>query len=174
MELEEEIISLIQERGLREMLHDEEQSIQRERHQRRIQRLGFPVLGSFVAVAAAILLLIVLPMGNRLHSYADGYSAQLEAINAVRGEMTGEWGMIGQASAFIAESQYEEAEKLLQSLLTTPREALNEADRDYYDQADWLLLITEIKQNQTLKAHRHLRKIAHSESSFNTIAESLL
>ena len=176
MNLQKEIILAIQERGLREMLQREEAKIkEEEEHHRRIRRITLWSLsagGTSSAIAAVLaFILVISPMAQLMQDYSNQYIAGVE-VYASRGddELT---QSLNEALLLMQSDQWNEAEKIVDAVYQPTTNADVEC-QDQYDEAEWLKTVCLMHRGKTIRAKRMLRKIANSDSHYQSRAAELL
>lgn len=176
MELQKDIELAIQERGLREMLQREEAKIKEdEEHHRRIRRITLWSLsagGTSSAIAAVLaFILVISPMAQLMQDYSNQYVACVE-VYASRGddELT---QSLNEALSLMQADQWSEAEKIIDAVYQPTKNADVER-QDLYDEAEWLKTVCLMHRGKTIRAKRMLRKIANSNSHYQSRAAEIL
>lgn len=178
MELQQDIILAIQERGLRDMLKKQEAAISKKRTRRRIFAWTGGSLASFMAAAAVFMAVVITPMARIMTATSDQYAQSITGM-ARSGEQTDTLAtMFNQACDAIAQDDWQQADSLAQEIMSLSKKTLEnytESERlDYYQNAEWLHVNYLMHTKQTLKARRLLKQIAKRQGNFSQQAENIL
>lgn len=187
MNLQQEIILAIQERGLREMLQREEAKIREEEDADRAaaERISWPKhivrAVSSVAVAACFCGIFIVPQVSRLASIsndAELYVAVSMDMNEAYAEMRGceeNAAFILQADELMNQSLYKEADALLASSLKDLKDAAP-TSQAWTEKEDMLYLraLCAIKQHKLYRSRMLLNKVINMNSTHQAEAQQLL
>ena len=173
MELQQEIESAIQERGLREMLQNEEARIRHHKHVKRVTIWSLCSGSVITAIAAVMLLLLVVaPAARLMQDYSNQYVAQVE-IGQLRGDNANAEAL-SNALTLMQANEWEQASQIVDDIFTQTANSQDEETIEMHDNAEWLKAICLMHDGKVQKAKRLLRKIANSESYYNGMASEML
>ena len=173
MQLQQDIIMAIRERGMREMLQAEEC---RRHRQKLFWRISSVSLISLAMAAALALLLIIAPLARQMFPYSEQYAVTLNNSQAMRsGEITDPLlQQLHQAQTFITQNNWREADRLAVEVMKQTKSTETEEQLDLYTDAEWLHDQCLMHLNCPLQARRLLKKIASDNGYYNKQAQNIL
>lgn len=173
MELQDDIILGIKERGLLEMLQMKEQQLSKREKRKKITIWSLSSGGIVSAMAAIIIvLLIIAPMARTMQNYSTQYVGGIEISN-VRGDNM-HLTPLQNALVLMQNNQWEEAETIIDKTCKATTDSQDEQQLEMYNEAEWLKTICLMHRGKSLQAKRMLKKIAKSESHYKSRAAEVL
>ena len=194
MELQQEIILAIQEKGLREMLQREEARIRAEKSDDEVQpplvapritplyRRIVRATSSTAIAACFAYLVVIVPQASRLAHVSN--DTQLYA--SVNTEMTDAYSQLKgcddasnailEANALMQAGDYKQADKVLAQALGRMQEITSEEEQEWSEKEDivYLRALCTIKQHKLYRSRRLLNEVVNMNSTHRAEALQLL
>lgn len=183
MELQKEIILAIRRRSLKEMLQDEEDSIQKEKegHHKRVVRWTLRSVASIAVAACFIGMIVIGPQMSRLSGlgestiYAETAIEMMNAYSQLKGcEESAE--VILQANEYMQKGDYKLADAILTKALSDMKDITPENRQAWSEKEDILYLqaLCAIKQHQLYRSRRLLNGVVSMQGIHQQSALDLL
>ena len=183
MELQKEIILAIRRRSLKEMLQDEEDSIQKEKeeHHKRVVRWTLRSVASIAVAACFIGMIVIGPQMSRLSGlgestiYAETAIEMMNAYSQLKGcEESAE--VILQANEYMQKGDYKQADAILTKALSGMKDITSENRQAWSEKEDILYLqaLCAIKQHQLYRSRRLLNGVVSMQGIHQQSALDLL
>lgn len=183
MELQKEIILAIRRRSLKEMLQDEEESIQKEKedHHKRVVRWTLRSVASIAVAACFVGVIVIGPQMSRLSGlgestiYAETAIEMMNAYSQLKGcEESAE--VILQANEYMQKGDYEQADAILTKALSDMKDITSENRQAWSEKEDILYLqaLCAIKQHQLYRSRRLLNGVVSMQGIHQQSALDLL
>lgn len=183
MELQKEIILAIRRRSLKEMLQDEEDSIQKEKegHHKRVVRWTLRSVASIAVAACFIGMIVIGPQMSRLSGlgestiYAETAIEMMNAYSQLKGcEESAE--IILQANEYMQKGDYKQADAILEKVLLDKKDITPENRQAWSEKEDILYLqaLCAIKQHQLYRSRRLLNGVVSMQGIHQQSALDLL
>ena len=183
MELQKEIILAIRRRSLKEMLQDEEDSIQKEKegHHKRVVRWTLRSVASIAVAACFVGVIVIGPQMSRLSGlgestiYAETSIEMMNAYSQLKGcEESAE--VILQANEYMQKSDYKLADAILTKALSDMKDITPENRQAWSEKEDILYLqaLCAIKQHQLYRSRRLLNGVVSMQGIHQQSALDLL
>lgn len=183
MELQKEIILAIRRRSLKEMLQDEEDSIQKEKegHHKRVVRWTLRSVASIAVAACFVGVIVIGPQMSRLSGlgestiYAETAIEMMNAYSQLKGcEESAE--VILQANEYMQKGDYKQADAILTKALSDMKDITPENRQAWSEKEDILYLqaLCAIKQHQLYRSRRLLNGVVSMQGIHQQSALDLL
>ena len=183
MELQKEIILAIRRRSLKEMLQDEEDSIQKEKegHHKRVVRWTLRSVASIAVAACFVGVIVIGPQMSRLSGlgestiYAETAIEMMNAFCQLKGcEESAE--VILQANEYMQKGDYKQADAILTKALSDMKDITSENRQAWSEKEDILYLqaLCAIKQHQLYRSRRLLNGVVSMQGIHQQSALDLL
>ena len=183
MELQKEIILAIRRRSLKEMLQDEEDSIQKEKegHHKRVVRWTLRSVASIAVAACFVGVIVIGPQMSRLSGlgestiYAETAIEMMNAYSQLKGcEKSAE--VILQANEYMQKEDYKQADTILTKALSDMKDITSENRQAWSEKEDILYLqaLCAIKQHQLYRSRRLLNGVVSMQGIHQQSALDLL
>ena len=183
MELQKEIILAIRRRSLKEMLQDEEDSVQKEKegHHKRVVRWTLRSVASIAVAACFVGLIVIGPQMSRLSGlgestiYAETAIEMMNAYSQLKGcEESAE--VILQANEYMQKGDYKQADAILTKALSDMKDITPENRQAWSEKEDILYLqaLCAIKQHQLYRSRRLLNGVVSMQGIHQQSALDLL
>ena len=183
MELQKEIILAIRRRSLKEMLQDEEDSIQKEKedHHKRVVRWTLRSVASIAVAACFVGMIVIGPQMSRLSGlgdspiYAETAIEMMNAYSQLKGcEESAE--VILQANEYMQKGDYKQADAILTKALSDMKDITLENRQAWSEKEDILYLqaLCAIKQHQLYRSRRLLNGVVSMQGIHQQSALDLL
>lgn len=183
MELQKEIILAIRRRSLKEMLQDEEDSIQKEKeeHHKRVVRWTLRSVASIAVAACFVGVIVIGPQMSRLSRlgestiYAETAIEMMNAYSQLKGcEESAE--IILQANEYMQKGDYKQADAVLTKALSDMKDITPENRQAWSEKEDILYLqaLCAIKQHQLYRTRRLLNGVVSMQGIHQQSALDLL
>ena len=183
MELQKEIILAIRRRSLKEMLQDEEDSIQKEKedHHKRVVSWTLRSVASIAVAACFVGVIVIGPQMSRLSGlgestiYAETAIEMMNAYSQLKGcEESAE--VILQANEYMQKGDYKQADAILMKALSDMKDITPENRQAWSEKEDILYLqaLCAIKQHQLYRSRRLLNGVVSMQGIHQQSALDLL
>lgn len=183
MELQKEIILAIRRRSLKEMLQDEEDSIQKEKegHHKRVVRWTLRSVASIAVAACFVGVIVIGPQMSRLSGlgestiYAETAIEMMNAYSQLKGcEESAE--IILQANEYMQKGDYKQADAILEKVLLDKKDITPENRQVWSEKEDILYLqaLCAIKRHQLYRSRRLLNEVVSMQGIHQQSALDLL
>ena len=183
MELQKEIILAIRRRSLKEMLQDEEDSIQKEKegHHKRVVRWTLRSVASIAVAACFVGVIVIGPQMSRLSGlgestiYAETAIEMMNAYSQLKGcEESAE--IILQANEYMQKGDYKQADAILEKVLLDMKDIPPENRQVWSEKEDMLYLraLCAIKQHRLYRSRHLLNEVVNMNSTHKDEAQQLL
>ena len=182
IELQQEIITAIQARGLKETLKQKEIELRtrhkKKQHIQRVLRISSLTIVASVVAATILVTMILTPMAKIMTAESIKYAKTI-TISPTRGAVTNDLQMqLFAVYNNVSLNQFKQAKKdakqLIKQLQHPPKTLNTEEVKDIYDQALWLQTICEMNQGHVFRAKKLLLQIANSDSHYASQAQDFL
>ena len=183
MELQKEIILAIRRRSLKEMLQDEEDSIQKEKegHHKRVVRWTLRSVASIAVAACFIGVIVIGPQMSRLSGLGDSpiYAETAIEMTNVYSQLKGceeSAEVILQANEYMQKEDYKQADTILTKALSDMKDITPENRQAWSEKEDILYLqaLCAIKQHQLYRSRRLLNGVVSMQGIHQQSALDLL
>ena len=183
MELQKEIILAIRRRSLKEMLQDEEDSIQKEKegHHKRVVRWTLRSVASIAVAACFIGVIVIGPQMSRLSGLGDSpiYAETAIEMTNVYSQLKGceeSAEVILQANEYMQKEDYKQADTILTKALSDMKDITSENRQAWSEKEDILYLqaLCAIKQHQLYRSRRLLNGVVSMQGIHQQSALDLL
>ena len=183
MELQKEIILAIRRRSLKEMLQDEEASIQKEKedHHKRVVRWTLRSVASIAVAACFVGVIVIGPQMSRLSGLGDSpiYAETAIEMTNVYSQLKGceeSAEVILQANEYMQKGDYEQADAILTKALSDMKDITPENRQAWSEKEDILYLqaLCAIKQHQLYRSRRLLNGVVSMQGIHQQSALDLL
>lgn len=184
MELQKEIILAIRRRSLKEMLQDEEDSIQKEKegHHKRVVRWTLRSVASIAVAACFIGVIIIAPQVNHLSNIGDNAnlyaSANIEMNEAYSGlkGCNDATNAILKANELMQSCDYKQADKILAHALEQMEPITSDEQQAWTEKEDMLYLraLCAIKQHRLYRSRHLLNEVVNMNTTHKDEAQQLL
>lgn len=183
MELQKEIILAIRRRSLKEMLQDEEDSIQKEKddHHKRVVRWTLRSVASIAVAACFVGVIVIGPQMSRLSGLGDSpiYAETAIEMTNVYSQLKGceeSAEVILQANEYMQKGDYKQADAILTKALSDMKDITPENRQAWSEKEDILYLqaLCAIKQHQLYRSRRLLNGVVSMQGIHQQSALDLL
>ncbi len=184
MELQKEIILAIRRRSLKEMLQDEEDSIQKEKegHHKRVVRWTLRSVASIAVAACFIGVIVIGPQVNHLSNIGDNANLYASANIEMNEAYSGLKGCNDATNAILIANElmqsgdYKQADKILAHALEQMEPITSDEQQAWTEKEDMLYLraLCVIKQHKLYRSRMLLNEVINMNSTHKKQAQQLL